>query len=109
VGENLGKMMQRIHGSVAKLVNDLLPERRTPFWRNGNLNDYFDGCVRDPLQCRRAYKYVLTQCSRHKLCASYRDFPDTRVRIDLERGIARANELKAFLHDVRYPRYGPRR
>src|SRR5688500_7464997 len=33
VGENLGPMMQRIHGSVAKLVNDTLPERRVPFWR----------------------------------------------------------------------------
>jgi len=32
IGENLGPMMQRIHGSVAKLVNDLLPERRVPFW-----------------------------------------------------------------------------
>ena len=30
VGENLGTMMQRIHGSVAKLVNDLLPERHLP-------------------------------------------------------------------------------
>src|SRR5688572_17033846 len=28
VGENLGPMMQRLHGSVAKLVNDLLAERR---------------------------------------------------------------------------------
>ena len=27
-------MMQKIHGSVAKLVNDLLPERRVPFWRD---------------------------------------------------------------------------
>jgi REP element-mobilizing transposase RayT len=30
-GSNLGPMMQRLHGSVAKLVNDLLPERRVPF------------------------------------------------------------------------------
>ena len=29
--ENLGPMMQKIHGSVAKLVNDLLPARITPF------------------------------------------------------------------------------
>jgi len=28
VGETLGEMMRKIHGSVAKLVNDLLPERR---------------------------------------------------------------------------------
>jgi hypothetical protein len=109
IGENLGKMMQRLHGSVSKLVNDILPERRRPFFRDGNLNDYFDGCIRDPLQCRRAYKYTLTQCSRHKICASHLDYPFTHVNIELERGIARAMELKAFLHDVRYPRYGPRR
>ena len=36
-------MMQRIRGSVAKLVNDLLPDRRVPFWREGQTNDYFDG------------------------------------------------------------------
>jgi hypothetical protein len=43
VGENLGPMMQRLHGSVAKLVNDLLPQRRIPFWKEGNhANDYFD-------------------------------------------------------------------
>src|SRR5215475_644462 len=36
VGENLGTMIQRIHGSVAKLVNDLLEksgeERHERFW-----------------------------------------------------------------------------
>src|SRR5687768_18243014 len=37
VGINLGPMMQRIHGSVAKLVNDVLPERRGPILaRYGN-------------------------------------------------------------------------
>ncbi len=30
VGDNLGRMMQRIHGSVAKLVNDLLPDADFP-------------------------------------------------------------------------------
>ena len=35
IGKNLGPMMQRIHGSVAKLVNDLLePDRLKPFWRD---------------------------------------------------------------------------
>src|SRR5437762_5965591 len=43
IGENLGPMMQRIHGSVAKLVNDLLPERHLPFWREAGRRDYFDG------------------------------------------------------------------
>ena len=108
VGENLGPMMQRIHGSVAKLVNDLLPERRVPFWRDGLRNDYFDGCIRDELQCRRAYGYTLTQGVRHGLCRDYRQYPHTRVNIDLERGIKRALDLKAFLLDVPYPRYGGR-
>ena len=40
-------------GTVAKLVNDLLPERHVPFWREARRNDYFDGCLRDELQCRR--------------------------------------------------------
>ena len=30
-GQRLPSMMQRIHGSVAKLVNDKLPVRRTSF------------------------------------------------------------------------------
>ncbi len=46
VGENLPTMMQRIHGSVAKLVNDLLPERRAEFWRDSKGREYFDGCIR---------------------------------------------------------------
>ncbi len=54
VGKELGQMMRKLHGSVAKLVNDLLPERRRPFWRERGGRDYFDGCLRDELQCRRA-------------------------------------------------------
>jgi hypothetical protein len=50
----------KLHGSVAKLVNDLLPERRVPFWRDDSGKDYFDGCIRDELQCRRAYRYTYT-------------------------------------------------
>src|ERR1043165_4488359 len=68
IGENLGPFMQRLYGSVAKLVNDLLPERKLPFWRESGRRDYFDGCIRDELQCRRAYRYVLTQGIRHGLC-----------------------------------------
>lgn len=104
-GENLGPMMQRIHGSVAKLVNDVLPERRVPFWREGRRNDYFDGCLRDVLQCRRAYRYTLKQSVRHRLARDYRNYPHTHVAIDLERGILRAVELKAFLSEVPYARY----
>jgi len=106
VGQNLGTMMQRIHGSVAKLVNDLLPERRASFWREGLRNDYFDGCIRDELQCRRAYRYTLKQGVRHGLCKDWRDYAHTHVNIDLDRGVARALQLKAFLEEVPYPRYG---
>ena len=109
VGTNLGPMMQRLHGSVSKLVNDLLPERRVPFWRNHRQNDYFDGCIRDELQARRAYRYTLTQSTRHRLAPGYRDYPHTVVKIDLDRAVARALELHAFLLDVPYPRYDPRR
>ena len=38
-GENLGPMVQRIHGLVAKLVNDLLPKRHLPFWRRAGNQD----------------------------------------------------------------------
>ena len=109
IGANLGPMMQRLHGSVAKLVNDLLPERRVPFWRSGRDNDYFDGCIRDQLQARRASRYTLTQSTRHRLVRDYRDYSHTVVNVDPERAIARALELRAFLLDVPYPRYDPRR
>jgi hypothetical protein len=106
VGANLGVMMQRIHGSVAKLVNDLLPERRVPFWREGQTNDYYDGCIRDELQCRRAYRYTRLQAVRARLVRDWRDYPHTRLNIDVDRGIRRALELHAFPADVPYPRYG---
>jgi hypothetical protein len=35
VGKELGEMMRKLHGSVAKLVNDTLPRRLVPFWRDG--------------------------------------------------------------------------
>ena len=108
LGPNLGPMMQRIHGSVAKLVNDLLPERRVPFWRLDKTGDYFDGCIRDEVQCRRAYRYTLTQSTRHHVARDWRDYPHTRQAIDLDRGITRALELRAFLVDVPYRRYGER-
>ncbi|RYG69514.1 hypothetical protein EON77_14640, partial [bacterium] len=34
VGDALGEMMRKLHGSVAKLVNDTLDERRVPFWHD---------------------------------------------------------------------------
>lgn len=105
VGENLGPMMQRIHGSVAKLVNDLLPERRVPFWREAGRHDCFDGCIRDELQCRRAYRYTRLQSVRHRIARDWRDYPHTHVRIDLERGVRRTLEIDAFMEGIRYKRY----
>ena len=98
-------MIQQLHGSVAKLVNDLLPERRVPFWRSAGNRDYFDGCLRDAKQCRLAFRYTLTQGERHGVVRDYRDYPHTRVQIELERGLKRALELKAFIEGVPYRRY----
>jgi hypothetical protein len=104
-GEELGPMMRKFHGSVAKLVNDTLPQRHLPFWRTAGNQDYFDGCLRDEPQCRRAYRYTLLQSVRARICARWEDYPHTRVNIDVERGVRRALELKSFLGDVPYKRY----
>ena len=89
-GKDLGSLMQKLHGSVAKLVNDLPPVRRRPFFRGARCGDYFDGCIRDELQCRRAYGYTLRQSVRHGLCRDWRDYPHTHVKIDLDCGVRRA-------------------
>jgi len=104
-GRLLGQMMRKVHGSVAKLVNDLLPERRVPFWAEAGHQDYFDGCIRDHDQCRRAYMYTLTQSVRHGICGDWTEYPHTHVNVDLERGVRRALELKAFMEEVPYRRY----
>ncbi len=104
-GAFFGRMMQRIHGSVAKLINDLLPERRRRFWDKQGHQDYFDGCIRDEKQCRLAYRYVLTQSVRHGVCRDWREYPHTRVYIDLERAVKRSLQLNAFLEGVPYKRY----
>lgn len=65
-------------------------------------------CIRDELQCRRAYRYVLTQCSRHGICNRPEDYPHTHVGVELERAVKRALELKAFLIGVPYKRYAQR-
>jgi hypothetical protein len=98
-------MMRHLHGSVAKLVNDLLPARHLPFWREAGNQDYFDGCIRDEKQCRRAFRYTLTQAERHGIARDYRDYPHTRVDIELEQGLKRALELRAFLEHVPYKRH----
>lgn len=105
IGKELPRMMQRIHGSVAKLVNDLFAERRVPFWRDAKGREYFDGCIRDERQARLAYRYTLKQAVRHGIVRDFRDYPHTRVNVDLEPAIRRAVELKAFLEGVPYKRY----
>ena len=109
VGENLGPMMQRIHGSVAKLVNDSLPQRHLPFWREAGRRDYFDGCLRDATQCRRTYRYILLQSVRAGIRADWKDYPHTRVGVELERAVTRSLELDAFMTGVEYKRYRYRR
>lgn len=104
-GENLGKLMQRLHGSVAKLVNDLLPTPHKRFWRDKGKKDYFDGCIRDETQCRRAYLYTLYQGERHGVVTDWREYSHTRVDISFERGLKRALKLNAFLENVPYKRY----
>jgi len=106
VGMNLKHMMQRLHGSVAKQVNDLLPERRSEFFRDVKGREYFDGCIRDQKQCRRAFEYTRTQAVRHGIVPDWRAYPHTHVKVELERGVKRALELGAFLRGVPYPRYG---
>jgi hypothetical protein len=104
-GANLSTMMQRIHGSVAKLVNDLLLAPRPNFWRDVKGREYFDGCIRDEKQARRSYRYTLIQSERHGLAQNWHTYPHTRINVELELAIRRSYELKAFLEGVRYKRY----
>ena len=108
VGKNLPKLMQRIHGSVAKLVNDLLPKPFPKFWRDAKGMEYFDGCIRDEKQGRLAYRYILRQSIRHGITEDWREYPHTRVHVELEVAIKRALELNAFLEGVPYKRYQDR-
>ena len=107
-GNDLSPMMQRLHGSTAKLVNDILLERRANFYRDAKGREYFDGCIRDEKQARRAYMYTLTQAVRHGVACDWRNYPHTRVNVALEIAINRANELGAFLEGIPYRRYGGR-
>jgi REP element-mobilizing transposase RayT len=103
-GQSLMKMMQRLHGSVAKLVNDLLPQRRTNFFRDRKGHEYFDGCLRNEKQYLATYRYIWTQSRRHGICLDPRDYPHTRVIMELEPGLERALQLGAFMPGVPYPR-----
>lgn len=112
-GRQLGPMMQRVHGSVAKLVNDTLEQRGEdrlkPFWRQSANHDYFDGAIRDEKQARKAYRYTLKQGERHGVIERGDTYSHTRVRVELARAIKRSHELKAFLEGVSYKRYQGRR
>lgn len=106
IGDNLGEMMRRFHGSTAKLVNDLLDKRIKPFWREtGTTHNYFDGCIRDETQCRRAFRYTRDQAVRARIVRVWRDYAHTRVWIDVVRGVKRALALGAFMEGVPYKRY----
>lgn len=107
-GTNLGPFMQKFHGSVAKLVNDLLPQRHLPFWRTRGNKDYYDGCLRSPLQADRSSRYTLKQAVRAGIVKSYRDYPHTKLFVDLRKEITKADERNTFPIKVRYPRYARR-
>jgi hypothetical protein len=64
-----------------------------------------DGCIRDEKQARCAFRYTLTQSVRHGIAPDHRLYAHTRVDVELERAIARAHELHAFLEGVPYKRY----
>lgn len=106
LGKDLAPMMRGIHGSTAKLVNDLLPERQTPFWHENKTKTYFDGCIRDEKQCRLAYRYVCIQSERHAINNNWMAYPHTQVRVPVDQAVKRAHRLGAFLEGVSYKRYG---
>jgi hypothetical protein len=108
VGLELRELMRKLHGSVAKLVNDLLPERRVPFWRGADGHDYFDGCLRDDEQFVKAYRYTLMQAERARMVRTWREYPHTRVWVELEAGLAFAQKHRALLYGVPYKRYEKR-
>jgi hypothetical protein len=108
VGGEMRHLMRKLHGSIAKLVNDLIPERRVPFWRGDDGHDYFDGCLRDDEQYIKAYTYTLNQAVRARMVRSWCEYPHTRVLKSMEDGLAFARERKAFLYGVPYKRYANR-
>jgi len=101
----VGEMMRKIHGSVAWLVMQQNEKRHVPFWRRAGHQDYFDGCIRDVLQARRAYLYTLNQSVRAGIVRSWNDYPHTHVNVEMDWAIARAVVLRAFLEEVPYARY----
>jgi hypothetical protein len=93
-------MIRKIHGSVAKLVNDTLSNRLVPFWE-----EYFDGCLRDENQFVQAYRYTQLQAVRGGISRNWTDYPNTHVRVEVGDGLRIARERRVFLRDVPYKRY----
>jgi len=108
-GEQLKVMMQRIHGSVAKLVNDVLESqgqpRRQCFWRDQRGHEYFDGCLRDETQFKRTWRYIEIQSERHGVCSDWRTYPHTRATITCEQPLTLAHRRNGFMPDIPYKRY----
>ena len=107
--EHVGAFMRGLHGSVAKLVNDVLERegksRLKPFWYDTGMQGYFDGCLRDEVQHRRAHRYIWLQPVRHGIVKDPRAYPHTREIVKIDIAVKRALELKAYLEDVPYKRY----
>ena len=104
-GEQLPKLMQRLHGSVSKLVNDELAEPWKPLWGDERGKQYFDGCIRDEKQARLAFRYTLLQSVRHGVVADWRDYDHTRMGVEIDVAVRRSHELGAFMEGVPYKRY----
>ncbi|NJL31732.1 MAG: hypothetical protein HC898_08920 [Phycisphaerales bacterium] len=104
-GPNLGPMMQRVHGSVAKLVNDELIPRHVPFWREGRGNQYFDGCLRDEKQLRLAYRYTRLQAVKAGLVPEPEMYAHTRMWLTEDQAVELALARQALLQGVPYKRY----
>jgi hypothetical protein len=105
VGVELKEMMRKLHGSVAKLVNDRLDVRLVPFWGKHVHRDYFDGCLRDETQLIRSFNYVQRQSVRHGVCRDFRDYSHTRVYKSLDECVTFAREHGALMYGVPYARY----
>lgn len=107
--DGLGAFMRGLHGSIAKLVNDVLERegkpRLKPFWYDSGKQGYFDGCLRSELQHRRTHRYIWLQPVRHGICLDPREYPHTRERVGIDRAVKRATELDAYMRGVRYKRY----
>ena len=112
VGANVPVFVRNLHGSTAKLTNDLREaaglDRISDVWANGLRGSYFDGCVRNATQFRRIFRYVERQGVRHGLVRTGEHFPHTRVNVSMERALKRALERNSFLPWSDKTRWNPR-